>query len=93
MGYYLFIIFYPIIIIRIDSLEPQLFLAVVTVAVGLVEGLVPVIDPASKGIVVALLEDLAAGACDVLRIRRNVVHRPHTSEVVPDMPCVNELRA
>ena len=34
MGYYLFIIFYPIIIIKIDSLEPQLFIAVVTVAVG-----------------------------------------------------------
>ena len=47
----------------------------------------------SEGVVVVLLEDLAAGACDVLRIRRDVIDRPYTSEVVPDMPCVNELCA
>ena len=89
----MFIIFYPIIIIKIDSLEPQLFLAVVTVAVGLVEGLSWVVDPSSEGVVVVLLEDLATGACDVLRFRRDVIDRPYASQVIPDMPCVNELCA
>ena len=45
----------------------------------------------AEGLVVVLLED---HRCHIRHIlRRNVVHRPHTSEVVPDMPCVNELRA
>ncbi len=74
-----------------DSLEPQLLLAVVAVSVGLVEGLGRVVDPASEGIVVALLEDLAAGACDILRFRRDVIDSPYAAEVIPDMPCVNEL--
>ena len=77
----------------IDPLEPQLLLAVVAVAVGLVEGLGWVVDPSSEGVVVVLLEELAAGACDVLRIRRDVIDRPYTSKVIPHVPCVNELCA
>lgn len=77
----------------IDPLEPQLLLAVVAVAVGLVEGLVPVIDPASKGIVVALLEDMLARIRHFICRCRDVVDRPDASQVIPDMPCVNELRA
>ena len=77
----------------IDPLEPQLLLAVVAVAVGLVEGLVPVIDPASKGIVVVLLEDMLARVFHFFCRRRDVVDCPDASQVIPHMPCVNELRA
>ena len=78
---------------RHSELSFLVLLAVVAVAVGLVEGLGWVVDPSSEGVVVVLLKDLTSGACDILRIWRDVIDLPYTSEVIPHMPCVNELCA
>ena len=50
---------------------------------------VGVVDPASEETVVVLLKDDLGQVLSI--VRRDVKDRPGASEVVPHMPCVNEL--